>query len=149
MPVYTYQYTTARDIEPWIMKYLRHYVTGVSFKLEAPTEQTTTYAQPTCYIYTQARSDRDRVTDRATIGLAYFQGASETTTQAFENMAQIVGIATADIIYLKECSPIAVPIRDETNEFTLAESATATHAKPCYYATVTYLCAKKVREIEM
>ena len=149
MPVYTYQYTTARDIEPWIMKYLRQYVAGVTFKLDAPSEQTTTPSVPTCYIYTQARADTSRVTDRATIGFAYFQGASETTTQAYERMGEIIGVALADFIYLKECSPIAVPLRDETNEFILAEPETASHAKPAYYGSVTYLCARKVKTLEI
>lgn len=142
-------YTVAADVEPFLLRWLRGKVAGVAFKLDAPSEQTTTPAQPTCYIYTQTRQQASRVTDNATIGLAYYQGASETVTQATVAQAKIIGLLSSDAVCLADGSPIVMPILDEVLEFTLAELKTAAHAKPVYYAAVPFVVQRTVETVEV
>lgn len=141
-------YTTAADIEPYIMRFLRAHIRDVTFKCEPPTEQTTTAPTPFCYVYTQARQSGSRVTDRATVGLAYYQGAGETTTQAFTRMADIIGLLSSEAPCIAEGSPLVKPDLDGgMTEFTLAEQPTASHAKPVYYAAVEFLTYRNVKTV--
>ena len=140
-------YTTAADIEPFLVKFLKLHVKGVNFKLDAPTEQTTTTKKPTCYVYVQARAQETRVTDTATIGLAYFMGESETVTEAVSKQAEIVGLLTSAALPLATSSPVVYAPPLEASEFTLAEEPTASHAKPAYYATVNLIISRNVARV--
>lgn len=143
-----YGYTVATDVEAYIRRYLMAHVPNVAFKLEHPREgQTTTYATPTCLIFLQDRNNRDWVADKATIGLAYYQGTGETVSQALVNMSEITGLLLCNAACMGEDSPLVAPIRDEANEFILAESDTTSHAKNVYFAQIAYIVARKVTTI--
>ena len=133
----TIGYSTAQDVEPWLMRFLRANIDGVDFYCIPPDTQTTSPDIPACFIYTQARRGLTRVTDEATVGLAYYVGQSETISEAVERMALIIGVATSEAVALASGSPIVMPHTDGQLEFTLAEQATPAHAKPIYYAAVT------------